>query len=659
MCPACPCLGLRKQPRSGDPARSAGDLHHPPAAGRSRERGHQRVPQVRLRGVGGVDAEPVDQAVVPLVHQPAQVLRCADDGEGREHLVVDQIAHRRPLVLAPADRQRVQLLAEGLPAVQLQDRPVGRRAAVERDGRLDGLRSAGHPLLRATGHHQARQADGDGAPRPAGGRQPLVQGRERPLAQVARGGEAVDQQAVGDLPDEPGHRRADGRQVHRRRPPLVGGRGEHRRHQRVPVVLALEAQRDAVLPGAPDRVQRADVLAHPRDRLAPRHREPPLDVGLDLRAQAQHEPAARVALQVVRAERQRHRRAGESDCDGRADRHPLRRRPGGVQEQERVVVDLRCPDARVAARLQVAGGGGHVIDPGGQQRGVEEHGSPACRTGPALTSAGPVRPLRRRLWPGPQPWWAAGVSDLGAELRTAARDCPDRVFLVGDGDPVTFADLDARADRCAAGLTARGIVPGDRVAVAGLNTVDWLTLFFGAPRLGAAVVTLNVRYRETELGYMLGHSGARMVVTPADVGGFDYPAMYAALRPRLPALEAVVWFGDDGPDGFAGLLPTSGPPPEDRLEPGTPAVVLYTSGTTGRPKGAVLTHSSLLASARGQQERQSTGPDDVLVATLPFNHVGGLTCTVLHSLVSRARVALIPAFSPSAALAAGARPGGP
>jgi acyl-CoA synthetase (AMP-forming)/AMP-acid ligase II len=249
------------------------------------------------------------------------------------------------------------------------------------------------------------------------------------------------------------------------------------------------------------------------------------------------------------------------------------------------------------------------------------------------------------------------VSDLGTELRTAAREAPDRAFLVGEGEPVTFADLDGLADRCAAGLAARGIGAGDRVAVAGLNTVDWLTLFFGATRLGAAVVTLNVRYRETELEYMLGHSGARMVVTPADVGGFDYPAMYAALRPRLAALESVVWFDDDGPDGFAGLLATSGAPPQVSVQPSTPAVVLYTSGTTGRPKGAVLTHGSLLASARGQQERQSTGPDDVLVATLPFNHVGGLTCTVLHSLVSRARVALIPAFSPSAALAAGARHG--
>jgi acyl-CoA synthetase (AMP-forming)/AMP-acid ligase II len=246
------------------------------------------------------------------------------------------------------------------------------------------------------------------------------------------------------------------------------------------------------------------------------------------------------------------------------------------------------------------------------------------------------------------------VTDLSAVLRTATQQHGDRPFLLGEEDPVTFGGLDALADRCAAGLAARGIIAGDRVAVAGLNTVDWLTLFFGATRLGAAVVTLNVRYRETELEYMLGQSGTRLVVTPLELGGFDYRGLYAGLAPRLPALESVVFFGDDGPDGFAALLDGDGGIPATDLGPETPAVVLYTSGTTGRPKGAVLTHGSLLASAAGQQQRQATGPDDVLVATLPFNHVGGITCTIVHALVAGARVALLPAFSPAGALQAAA-----
>jgi fatty-acyl-CoA synthase len=247
-------------------------------------------------------------------------------------------------------------------------------------------------------------------------------------------------------------------------------------------------------------------------------------------------------------------------------------------------------------------------------------------------------------------------ADLSSLLRTTARAHPDKPFLLGPGDAVvTFGELDRLADRSAAGLAGRGIAFGDRVAVAGLNTVDWLVLFFGAVRLGAAVVTLNVRYRETELEYMLGQSGTRLVVTPRELAGFDYRALYAALGPRLPSLESVLFFGADGVDGFDGLLAQNAEPPAAELSPDTCAVVLYTSGTTGRPKGAVLTHGSLLASAAGQRERDATGADDVLVATLPFNHVGGITCTVLHALVAAASVALVPAFSPTASLQAAAR----
>ena len=233
------------------------------------------------------------------------------------------------------------------------------------------------------------------------------------------------------------------------------------------------------------------------------------------------------------------------------------------------------------------------------------------------------------------------------DLSTALREAPDRPFLLGGADPVTVRELDARADRCAAGLVARGIRPGDRVAVSGWNTTDWLVLFFGAVRAGAAVVTLNPRYRESELTYMLGQSGTTLVVSEGELPDVDVRALYASLD--LPSLQ-VVWFGDDGPDGFASLCDSDTPVPELPLTEDTPAVVLYTSGTTGRPKGAVLTHGSLLAAAAGQRVRQDAGPDDVLVANLPFNHVGGITCTVLTALLAGGAVAMLPTFSPAAAL---------
>ena len=111
------------------------------------------------------------------------------------------------------------------------------------------------------------------------------------LAQVAFGGEAVHEHPIGGLGGDPGHLRSDGGQQHRRRTPRVGWRGEHRRHQGVLVELAAEVKPGAVLPAGPDGLKRQHEFAHPGGRLGPGHAEPPLDVGLDLGAEAEDETA--------------------------------------------------------------------------------------------------------------------------------------------------------------------------------------------------------------------------------------------------------------------------------------------------------------------------------------------------------------------------------
>ncbi|MDD7918188.1 class I adenylate-forming enzyme family protein [Actinomycetospora callitridis] len=229
-------------------------------------------------------------------------------------------------------------------------------------------------------------------------------------------------------------------------------------------------------------------------------------------------------------------------------------------------------------------------------------------------------------------------------LRTAARERPDAVFLREAPGTITLWELDEHADRLAAGLAARGVGPGDRVAVALPNGAAWIGLLFATTRLGAVLVTLNVRYRGSELEHMLADSGARVVVTVPEAGGTDLVALYAELEPALPDLEHVVVDVDellgDGPRETRG----------DDADPGDPAVILYTSGTTGTPKGAVLTHGSLLASARAEAEHLGLGPDDRFLATMPFTHVGGLTCTLLSALVAGSEVVLTPGFSPAGAL---------
>ncbi|GLZ44898.1 long-chain-fatty-acid--CoA ligase [Actinomycetospora sp. NBRC 106375] len=227
-------------------------------------------------------------------------------------------------------------------------------------------------------------------------------------------------------------------------------------------------------------------------------------------------------------------------------------------------------------------------------------------------------------------------------LRAAARERPGAVFLREAPGAVTLRELDEHVDRLAAGLAAHGVGAGDRVGVALPNGAAWIGLLVATTRLGAVLVTLNVRYRGSELEHMLADSGARLVVTVPESGGTDLVALYDELRPRLPDLEHVVTDVD--------TLVGDAPVPEHERGEDDPAVILYTSGTTGTPKGAVLTHGSLLASARAEAGHLGLTPSDRFLATMPFTHVGGLTCTLLTALVAGSEVVLTPGFSPAGAL---------
>jgi acyl-CoA synthetase (AMP-forming)/AMP-acid ligase II len=251
-----------------------------------------------------------------------------------------------------------------------------------------------------------------------------------------------------------------------------------------------------------------------------------------------------------------------------------------------------------------------------------------------------------------------------ALVRAAAAEVPDRVFLhcaseLAERDTVTFGELELRSRRVAAGLLARGLGPGDRIAVAAANQAEWLELFLGAVRIGVVVVTLNVRYRAAELAYMLNQAQVRLVVSAAKAGEVDLEAFYPGFRPAVPTVEHVLYLGGTGVgepyltlpvDPVAAAEEADLDRRADAVLPGDPAVILYTSGTTGTPKGAVLTHASLLGSARAQVARLGTGEDDVYASAMPLNHVGGLTCTVTSALVGRSPVVLARAFSPATAL---------
>ncbi|WP_338751883.1 class I adenylate-forming enzyme family protein [Janibacter alittae] len=239
---------------------------------------------------------------------------------------------------------------------------------------------------------------------------------------------------------------------------------------------------------------------------------------------------------------------------------------------------------------------------------------------------------------------------IPAVLRQRAASTPDAVFVYFEGETLTYVGADHQSDQVAAGLLAWGITRGDRVAIAATNSPKWLLLYLATAKIGAVLVTLNVAYREREFTYMLGHSGARLLVCDAEDGDFQFTAFMDALRPEIPTVEEVIFLGGDEV-GWQSLITTDPthvglPEAEAQVRASDPAIILYTSGTTGVPKGATLTQASLLASAAAQVERLEQTPSDVILGVLPFNHVGGLTCTLTSSLVAGGGFSLLPRFHP-------------
>ncbi|MBM7367006.1 class I adenylate-forming enzyme family protein [Gordonia hydrophobica] len=246
----------------------------------------------------------------------------------------------------------------------------------------------------------------------------------------------------------------------------------------------------------------------------------------------------------------------------------------------------------------------------------------------------------------PSPLSAVANKTLGAVLADRAASAPDAPFIHFGGETVTYGQMRQRALRAATGLRAAGIGRGDRVAIAATNSPEWLVAYFATAQIGAILVTLNVIYREHEFAYMLGQSEATLLLCDETAGDFEFRPFLAELAPRIPSVQRTVFFGADGDDGWARMEASEPDAEPEAATPDDPAVILYTSGTTGEPKGATLTHASLLASAAMQAQRFGQRADDVLLGALPFNHVGGLTCAVGSSLVVGGAVALLARFHP-------------
>ena len=218
------------------------------------------------------------------------------------------------------------------------------------------------------------------------------------------------------------------------------------------------------------------------------------------------------------------------------------------------------------------------------------------------------------------------------------RDRANTVALEWACQEYTFADIDARANRMAAALSARGLTRGDRLALYLPNRLEYIDLFLAATRLGVIVVPINVLYRERELGHIVGDAAPKAVAV-SDGSSFD--------RLRTNGTDVDVLQVDEL--AVEAAAQSAAPVDTSVIDASTPAALIYTSGTTGPAKGAVITHGNLAANTRNIVSAWRISADDRFLLALPLFHVHGLGNGVHSWLLTGCRTRLLERFDRASA----------
>lgn len=240
-------------------------------------------------------------------------------------------------------------------------------------------------------------------------------------------------------------------------------------------------------------------------------------------------------------------------------------------------------------------------------------------------------------------------------LRRRAADQPERIFVTDDCTALTFKDVHDRALGLAHELRRRGISRGDRVSVQLPNWSEYVIVTSALARLGAIQVPILPIYRREEVGYMLKNAGVRLAIAPSTFKKFDYLDMYRTLQNELPDLEAIVVVrAPEDSDGIrfeslAAAVDSSTKVDDeigDGVGPDEPFVVVYSSGTTSRPKGCVHTFNTLGCGARMMAKGLAYTSDDVQFGISPITHTTGLVTNLLLPLLLDATTHLMEAWEP-------------
>jgi len=248
---------------------------------------------------------------------------------------------------------------------------------------------------------------------------------------------------------------------------------------------------------------------------------------------------------------------------------------------------------------------------------------------------------------------------VGANFERTVARYPDAVALVDLAQRLryTYAELNDEIDAVARGLLARGVGKGDRVGLWAPNCAQWVVAQFAVAKVGAILVNINPAYRLHELSYVLQQSGTSVLICATAFKSSDYAAMVTRVRPQLPELREVIFL--DGPD-WQQLYVAGESVHSDvlvarqvALSDIDPVNIQYTSGTTGFPKGATLSHRNIVNNGFFVTEGIRLTAGESLCVPVPFYHCFGMVMGTLGCTTHGAAVVIPgPGFDPEATLAA-------
>ena len=233
-------------------------------------------------------------------------------------------------------------------------------------------------------------------------------------------------------------------------------------------------------------------------------------------------------------------------------------------------------------------------------------------------------------------------------LQSQAEQCPDAPFVFFEDQVFSYADVEASSGAVAAGLERRGIGKGDKVAIVMRSRPEFLYSWFGLNKLGAVEVPIHPEHKGEVLRHMLDISDTRIVIVQA-----DYLEQILDVADRISQLERIIVLGEHAADNqwqgetefFTEILAFGGAYTEAAVEWSDPFAIMFTSGTTGRSKGALLPHNYAVRSAEIFVERLAIVADDRYYQTMPLFHLGGQFAVVMPALLAGISIVLRERFS--------------